>query len=256
MSHNRHDRQGFVWSWVSAVVAAFFLVPVLALLIFGRSNPVQDGTSFRQAAEVTLSTTLVSTLLIAVLGTIYAFWYCKSSFRLKEWVNGILLLPMVLPPAAAGIGLLLAYGRSGLLKTEIPFTQAAVVLAQIFVAGPIYFRAASSAFRAVDPQVTAAARADGASSLQLLLKVYLPICLPSLLSGLLLAWARAVGEFGATILFAGSLPGVTQTVPVAIYQGFESDLGAAIWLSIALLAFAATVLMVCHRLQTLYDPIA
>jgi molybdate transport system permease protein len=161
-------------------------------------------------------------------------------------VGTLIELPAVLPPSVAGIALLVAFGHAGLigkhLPFEIPFTALAVILAQLFVASPFFLRPAAEAFRATDKDVLDAARIDGAGSMALGRHIVWPNVKPTYLGSLCLAWARALGEFGATLLFAGSFAGTTQTAPLAIYDAFETDLDAAKALGVLLLIFAALIL--------------
>ena len=160
-------------------------------------------------------------------------------------------LPIVLPPMVAGIAMLEVFGRNGwlgvplgFLGISLPFTTGAVVLSQVFVAGPFFVRAARVGFADVDPAIREACYVDGASEVQLFRHVMVPVAQRALLSGLVLAWARALGEFGATIFFAGNREGVTQTMPLAIFIGFESNLSLAVGLSFVLLVTSVVVLMV------------
>src|SRR4029453_6400260 len=165
-------------------------------------------------------------------------------------------LPMVLPPSVAGIALLLAFGRMGLagawlqntFGVSLAFTPTAVVLAQTFVASPFYIKAAAIALGGVEMDLKQAAALDGASSLQTSRYVTVPLAWTGLVSGAVMSWARALGEFGATILFAGNLPGVTQTMPLAIYLGFESNLDIAITLSVILMVCAFVALLLAKLL--------
>ncbi|HEV8551521.1 MAG TPA: ABC transporter permease subunit, partial [Polyangiaceae bacterium] len=161
---------------------------------------------------------------------------------------------IVLPPAVAGLGLLLAFGREGIvgrhfaaLGVGVPFTSAAVVLAQVFVSAPFFIEAAISAFRAIEPDLFVIARSLGATPLTVLFRVALPLAVPGLVSGAALSWARALGEFGATLMFAGSLSGRTQTLPLAIYAALETDLRAARALSLVLVAVAFVLLVGLQR---------
>jgi molybdate transport system permease protein len=158
---------------------------------------------------------------------------------------------MLLPPSVAGVALLVAFGRRGLLGPaldgvgiQIAFTQVAVIMAQVFVASPFFVKAAISAFAAVDRELEQAAAVDGASPLGAFWRITLPLSASALFGGVVMTWARALGEFGATIIFAGNFPGRTQTMPLAIYIGFEIDLRVALTLSAILLAIAFTVLLV------------
>jgi molybdate transport system permease protein len=164
-------------------------------------------------------------------------------------------LPMVLPPAVAGIALLLAFGRRGLfgqylndMGIDIAFTQTAVVLAQLFVAAPFYVKAAAVGFAAIDQELEQAAALDGANGWQIFRLITLPLAWTALLGGAVMTWARALGEFGATIIFAGNFPGRTQTMPLAIYLGFELDLNIALTLAVILLAVSFLVLLVIKGL--------
>ena len=161
---------------------------------------------------------------------------------------------IVLPPAVAGLALLLTFGRRGLLGTplaaagiELPFTTAAVVLAGLFVAAPFYVRAARSGFLSVPRELEEAARVEGASEWQVFRFVSVPVAAPALFGGAILCWARALGEFGATIMFAGQFMGRTQTMPLAIYAALESDLDAALALSVLLLAISFALLLLFRR---------
>jgi molybdate transport system permease protein len=162
---------------------------------------------------------------------------------------------MVLPPSVAGIALLVAFGRRGLLGryladagVELAFTQAAVVLAQTFVAAPFYIKAAIAGFAGVDRDLEQAAQIDGAGPWQVLRHITLPLAATALIGGAVMTWARALGEFGATIIFAGNFPGRTQTMPLAIYIGFELDLDIALTLAVILLGTSFAVLFVVKRL--------
>jgi molybdate transport system permease protein len=167
----------------------------------------------------------------------------------------LLDLPMVLPPAVAGIALLVAFGRRGLvgaylneLGITLAFTQTAVVLAQLFVAAPFYIKAAIAGFGAVDQDLEQAAALDGASGWGIFRYITVPLAWPTLFSGAVMTWARALGEFGATIIFAGNFPGRTQTMPLAIYIGFELDLNVALTLAVILLAISFGVLFIVKGL--------
>ncbi len=206
------------------------------------------------ALVISLKTTLVSLVLVIVCGTAFALVIHRTRGALSGGLEVLVTLPAIMPPSVAGIALLLAFGRQGLLGStfshwgiSIAFTPIAVVMAQTFVAAPFYVREAANAFQAIDPTYLEAATLDGASAWQSLRWVTLPVIAPFLLTGAVLAWARALGEFGATILFAGSLQGVTQTLPLAIYLGFETDLEQAKAIAVLLLV-AAVFLLVLLRL--------
>jgi len=180
----------------------------------------------------------------------------RIDFRGKAWIELLVDLPIVLPPSVAGLGLLLAFGRRGLLGgalevlgISLPFSTAAVIVAQVFVAGPLFVRAARIGFASIDRQLEEAAHTEGASQWQLFRFVMIPAAFPALLSGALLCWARALGEFGATILFAGNLIGRTQTMPLAIFVALESNREVATVLSLLLLIVSAGFLVLLRRLE-------
>ena len=216
----------------TAAILGFVLLPVLA--IFARLPPGSLVAQLHsevavQALLVSLKTSLIALALVVVTGTPTAFVLARSSSRWNPLLTTLLELPLVLPPAVAGIGLLAAFGRAGLLGSqlralgiEIPFTQVAVVMALAFVAIPFYVRQAVASFAAIDPQLLAASRTLGAGPVRTFACVALPVAAPGLSAGATLAWARALGEFGATIMFAGSFQGVTQTLSLAIYTQFEA----------------------------------
>ena len=236
------------------VVAVVFLgLPVLA--IFLRVPPgdlvAQLGEErARDALLISLKTSLIAHAFILLVGTPAAYLLANSSFRGRTLVVSLIELPLVLPPAVAGLGLFAAFGRSGLLGSElralgleIPFTQLAVVLAICFVASPFYVRSAIAAFEAVDPALPAAARTLGAGPYRVFARIALPLALGGLGAGSTLAFARGLGEFGATIMFAGSLPGRTQTAPLAIYAAFDDDFDVALALGALLVIVSAALLL-------------
>jgi molybdate transport system permease protein len=183
-----------------------------------------------QALQLSLVTTLTTLLLVITFGTPVAYFNARHSYHGKRMIETLIDLPIVLPPAVAGIALLLAFGRRGLLGQyfgilgiNIAFTTTAVILAQTFVSSPFYIRQATTSFEDVDPDYERAAHTLGASGAGTFFRVTVPIALNGLVSGALMTWARALGEFGATIIFAGNFQGVTQTMPLAIYS--ELDIG-------------------------------
>jgi molybdate transport system permease protein len=204
-----------------------------------------------QALGVSLGTTLIATLAIIITGTPVAFFLSRHKLPGQRIIDTLIDLPTVLPPAVAGLALLLAFGRRGLLGStldlvgiQIAFTRAAVVLAQVFIAAPFYVKSAVIGFSGIDPELEQAASLDGASGWQIFRYVLLPLSWSALVSGSMLSWARALGEFGATIIFAGNFPGQTQTMPLAIYVGFEINLDVALTLSVILLALSFVALMI------------
>ncbi len=196
---------------------------------------------------LSLKTTLVSLVIIVVVGTPVAYVLTlRERCAAKDALTTLLELPLVMPPAVAGIALLSAFGARGTvggpLGLEIPFTTTAVVIAQIFVASPFYLRQAQSAFAALHAATLEAARASGASATRTLLRIAVPLAAGGLVTGAVLAWARALGEFGATLIFAGSFRGVTETAPLAIYGELDSDINAALALSAVLVLISFAVL--------------
>lgn len=242
----------------AAAAAAFALLialPVVAILDRAAGSGIVADVARRpavlQALRITALTSGLSLAITGLLGTPFAYLLARRSFPGRALLDSLVELPMVLPPTVAGIGLLMAFGRRGLLGPwlerlgiQLPFTLAAVVLAQVFVAGPFYVRAARSGFQAVDPELELVARTLGVPDRQVFWRVTVPLALPSLLAGLTMAWARALGEFGATIMFAGSLPGRTQTMTVAIYTELERDLDAALAMAALLVGVSFAVLVV------------
>jgi molybdate transport system permease protein len=238
---------------------AFLSLPLLALLVRADlatlpANAVQREVL--QAIGLSLSTSLVATVLAVLLGTPLAYLLARHRFRGRVLLETLIDLPMVLPPAVAGIALLMAFGRRGLLGEhlsvlgiEIAFTQAAVVLAQMFVAAPFFVKSALAGFSRVERDAEDAAQIDGATGWAVFQRITLPLSWPMLFSGAIMTWARALGEFGATIIFAGNFPGRTQTMPLAIYIGFELNLNTALTLSIVLLLVSFLVLALVKGLM-------
>ena len=204
----------------------------------------------QQALSLSLGTTAVTMVIVVTLGTPLAYLLARRRFSGAAAVEALVDLPIVLPPAVAGIALLVTFGRNGVLGRwldqagiTVGFTTVAVIMAQIFVAAPFYVIAARGGFARVDRDLEAVAADLGAPPGKVLRTVTLPLVAPSLIAGAVLAWARALGEFGATIMFAGNFPGVTQTMPLAIYGRFGAgDLPAALLLSVVLLIASLVVL--------------
>jgi molybdate transport system permease protein len=202
------------------------------------------------ALLVSVKTTAIAQALILLLGTPTAYVLARR-FRGREALVTLVELPLVLPPAVAGLGLLAAFGRTGLLETSFPFTQTAVVLAVAFVASPLYIRAAIAAFEAVDPDLVAASRTLGAGLPRTFFRIVLPLARPGLTAGAALAFARGLGEFGATIMFAGSLRGVTQTLPLAVYSEFDVNFDVALAVSALLIVVSAALLVTLKWLPSI-----
>jgi molybdate transport system permease protein len=208
-----------------------------------------------QAMGVSLRTTLTSLVLILLLGTPLAYLMGRHQFRFKKTLDTLIDLPTVLPPSVAGVALLMTLGRRGLIGgwledmgINLAFSTAAVVIAQAFIAAPFYVRAATLGFAGIDQEIEQAAQLDGANRWQVFRFVILPLSRFALLSGGMMSWARALGEFGATMIFAGNLPGRTQTMPTAIYLGFERDLDSALTLSVILVVISFLSLLVIRLL--------
>ena len=236
-----------------AVVVTFVGLPLVALFAYGTPSGFLNSLSTQmlvEAIQLSLVTTLTTLLIVITFGTPVAYFNARHSYRGKRIIETLIDLPIVLPPAVAGIALLLAFGRRGLLGqylnilgVNIAFTTTAVILAQIFVSSPFYIRQATTSFEDVDPGYERAAHTLGASSAGTFFRVTVPIALNGLVSGALMTWARALGEFGATIIFAGNLPGVTQTMPLAIYTALDSDLDAAVYLAVILVLISFAVIV-------------
>jgi molybdate transport system permease protein len=247
----------------SGLALGFLVLPILAIfvhvspatLIDQFSNPVVTD-----ALIVSFKTTLIAQVLVLLFGTPLAYLLASRRFPGRALCVTLVELPLVLPPAVAGIGLLTAFGRFGLLGStlrwagiSIPFTQTAVTIAVAFVASPLYVRQAIAAFEAVDPNLVAASRTLGAGPARTFFRVVLPLARSGLAAGEALAFARGLGEFGATIMFAGSLQKVTQTLPLAIYAEFEINFDVTLAIS-ALLVLISAALLISLKLTALWQP--
>jgi molybdate transport system permease protein len=243
----------------SLILLVFFSLPLIALIHRSIAPDFFANALSKQvfqALKLSLVTSSITTLITVVLGTPLAYLLARWKFRFKAWLELILDLPIVLPPSVAGLALLIAFGRRGLIGAflsdigfNIPFTTTAVIMAQFFVAAPLYIRSARIGFAHVDKQLEESAYVEGANQLQLFYEIMIPIAVRALASGAILTWTRALGEFGATILFAGNLEGVTQTMPIAIYIGFERNLGVAMALSVVLILVSVILLMITKQLD-------
>lgn len=240
-----------------AVGVGFLSLPIVALLL---RVPLADFADYmgrpivRDALWLSLFTSLCSLLLMTLFGTPLAYLLGRRQFRGKRLLETLVEIPLVMPPAVAGIALLLAFGRRGLLGPmlegaglDIAFSTAAVVLAQTFVAAPFYVRAARTGFQGVPADLVASAATEGAGGWARFRHILLPLAMPGIFGGAVMAWSRALGEFGATILFAGNFEGRTQTMPLAIYTALESDLNAAIVIS-AILVVVSFALLISFKL--------
>jgi molybdate transport system permease protein len=242
-----------------ALALVFLTLPVVA--IFADTSPGRlvdslDDPVARDALWLSLKTTVAALIIIILVGTPAAYLLATRSFPGRAIVQTLLELPLVLPPAAAGIALLAALGPNGILGDaledagiQLVLQTSGVIVALVFVAAPFYLRQAESAFAAVPPTVMQASRTLGASEARTFLRVAIPTARPGLLAGAALAWGRALGEFGATLMFAGSFRGVTQTVPLAIYDRFAVDFPGALALS-AVLVCVSFVLLLSVKLVT------
>ena len=238
---------------VIALVMGFLLVPIVALVTYqppGRLISELGKPVTTDAIVVSLKTNAVAMLLALGLGTPLAYLVGRRRFRGRKLVITLIELPLVMPPAVAGIGLLVAFGRLGLLGhalsvlgIDVVFTPAAVVMAIVFVASPFYIRGAIGAFEAIDPTLIDVAATLGAGPLRRMLRVAIPLARSGLAASAALAFARGIGEFGATILFAGSFQGVTQTLPTAVYSLFDANLDQAVAIGVLLLAIAGAILL-------------
>lgn len=232
-----------------AVLLAFLFMPLISVFI--SRSPLELISNLNtnlayQALLLSLETTLVSLAIIVVFGTPLAYWVAKYSFRGKRFLEVALQMPIVVPPAVAGVGLILVFGNRGLLGEVlggVAFTTVAVVMAQVFISAAFYVFAARQAFEAVDDELLAVSHTLGESPWRTFWRITVPLALPGLLSGAALSLARALGEFGATIVFAGNLPGSTQTLPLAIYTALQSNFDVAIAISALLLSVAFVLLL-------------
>lgn len=242
----------------AAAVGLVLLVVLLALPLAGLVTRIPFATLIDRLREpvvldalrLSLVTSVASTGLVVALGLPVAHQLASREFPGKRLIELLVDLPMVLPPTVAGVALLTAFGRAGLaggvlhaVGVSLPFTTLGVVVAQAFVAAPFFIRATRAGLTAVEPRYRDAAATLRSPPSYTFLRVMLPLALPSLLAGAAMSWARALGEFGATITFAGNMPGVTQTMPLAVYIALQSDLDAAIALSVLLLAVSVAILL-------------
>lgn len=244
--------------WGTAILSAVFMVAYIVVpmaILVASSMSVMRGQGISRdvalpALRLTLISSTVATTLAVWGGTPLAYIVARRLLRGRSLLMSIVGLPLVVPPVVAGIALLMTFGRYGPLGTllrmagvEVPFTPAAVVLADLFVAGPLYVESARVGFAAVPQEVEEAAVLDGATPWDVFARVALPLALPHVESGALLCWARAVSEFGATLMFAGNLPGRTQTMSLAIMTALERDLGTTLLLSVLLLGTACGIFL-------------
>lgn len=245
-------------SAVAALFALFLGLPVLTLvgraILDGSLATAITSAVVLDALWLSLVTTAISLVITVTLGLPLAFVLARRRFRGKGWLEAIVDLPIVLPPSVAGLALLLVFGRRGLLAApfevlgiSVPFTTIAVILAQTFVSAPFFIRSARTGIAGVDRDLEDAARVDGASERQLFRSITVPLASAALAGGLVMSWARSLGEFGATIMFAGNIEGRTQTLPLVVYSEFQGgDLDASI-AAAAILVLAAFGVLVAVR---------
>jgi molybdate transport system permease protein len=247
----------------AAVALGFLLLPIVA--IFARVSPAKLVAQLSRpvvadAIVVSLKTSAVAQALVLLVGTPTAYFLATRRFRGRSLLVVLVELPLVLPPAVAGIGLIAAFGRLGLLGDtlnafgiQLGLTQAAVVIAVAYVSSPLYIRQAIATFESIDPNLVAASRTLGAGPARTFFRVAFPLARRGLAAGEALSFARGLGEFGATIMFAGNVQGVTQTLPLAIYQAFGTDFTTALAMS-ALLVVISGALLVALRVTLQWQP--
>lgn len=241
-----------------AIAMAFIALPVIALFL---RSPLESILAAMQdpvvleALRLSLMTSSITTIVVVMMGTPIAYVSARFNYFGKEIADSLIDLPVIMPPAVAGIALLVAFGRMGLVGQylssfgiSIAFTTLAVIIAQVFVSSPFYIRQARTSFEDVDVAFENAARTLGASRVYTFFHVILPIAMNGLFSGAIMAFARSLGEFGATIMFAGNFQGRTQTMPLAIYTAMQGDLDVSLCLSIILVAFSFAVIVIVKTL--------
>jgi molybdate transport system permease protein len=250
----RRERVPVVVAALAAIGAAFFIVPLVGLVVrspWRNALTALTAPETLAALELSLVASFSATVVALVLGVPLAWVYARAEFPGRDLLRALTTLPLVLPPVVGGIALLLAFGRRGLVGSWLdstfgitfPFTTAGVVMAEAFVAMPLLILTVEAGLRSMDRRYEDAARTLGASRWRVFTRVTLPLIRPSLFAGAVLCWARALGEFGATIIFAGNFPGVTQTMPLAVYQLLETNQEASFILSLVLLLVSLAVLV-------------
>ncbi len=243
---------------IVAVVLAFLALPIVALVTYQPVGSLLHGFDSSVATDaivVSLQTNLIALAIMLSLGTPFAYILARTRFRGRSLVITVVEVPLVMPPAVAGLALLVAFGRLGLLggtlgsvSIDLAFTKAAVVIAILFVASPFYLRGAIAAFEAIDGNLLDVAGTLGAGGVRQMLRVAVPLAGGGLGAAAAVAFARGVGEFGATILFAGSFQGTTQTLPLAVYSLFDANLDQAIAIGVLLIVVSAAILLVSKLL--------
>lgn len=243
---------------IVGVALAFLFLPLISVfismplpqLIHDLNTPVAYT-----ALALSLRTSVIALSLMVILGTPTAYWIARGNFPGRQVLRAAVQMPVVSPPAVAGVGLLLVFGQLGLLghtltvlHISFAFNAAAVVMAQLFIGAPFYLSSAIQAFENLDQRLLEASRTLGASSASTFFRVIVPLASPGLVTGFALGWGRALGEFGATMMFAGNLPGKTQTLPLAIYTAMQSNLQVAVAMSALLLVVSFALLVVVMAL--------
>ncbi len=248
-----------------AVVLAFLLLPIVALVSYQPLHDLFHNFGAKVATDailVSLKTNAIALAIMVALGTPFAYIVARHRFPGRTILVTLVELPLVMPPAVAGLGLLVAFGRFGLLGhtlnvlgLNLAFTQGAVVMAILFVASPFYIRFAVAAFEAVDPDLLDVAATLGAGPARRLVRIAIPLASGGLGAGATLGFARGLGEFGATILFAGSFQGTTQTLPLAVYSLFDANLDQAVAIGVLLIIVAAAILLASKLLVHSWSPL-
>ncbi|MCH2503083.1 MAG: ABC transporter permease [Dehalococcoidia bacterium] len=249
----RDNPAGILGSGGAVLFVLFIGIPVIALLIRAaqQSNFLDavTGDTALTALRLSLFTSVISMAVVVLLGTPFAYLLARSDRLWVRVVDSLVELPLVLPPVVAGVAMLMAFGRNGLIGSglesiglHISFTTTAVVFAQIFVASPFFVRSAKLGFQSVAKDYEDVAQTLGVSPLRTFFRITLPLAAPAMFTGLGVAWARALSEFGATMMFAGNLTGETQTMPLAIMSAMETSLDGALALSVMLLAGSVLLL--------------
>ena len=241
-----------IMAFFIAIMLGFLFVPLLSVFVSMPPGELFEKLNTQisyQALYLSLGTTIIALIIIILLGTPVAYWLAKSHFWGNRVVRVLIQMPIVSPPAVAGVGLLLIFGRIGWLGSTLSFfglsfsfNIQAVIMAQVFISAPFYISSAMQAFETIDEKFLAVSRTLGVSRWKTFWRVSIPLSSAGLLTGAALSWGRALGEFGATMMFAGNLPGKTQTLPLAIYTAMQSDNKVAIAMS-ALLLFISFVLL-------------
>lgn len=242
-----------VWG-IALLMLAFIILPLLAILVRAASGGIGSiaelgNQNVVKAVGLSLITTPISMICVILLGLPLAYIIVHYQFPFKRAFNLLIEMPVMMPPVVAGLGLLMAFGRRGLFGpfleasgVSVPFSTAAVVVAQVFVSAPFFIRAAQSGFQSIPHEMEEAASIDGADKGRIFWSIWLPLSWSHLMKGLVLSWARALGEFGATVLFAGNLSGRIQTMPLLVYSSLENDIYSALWVGLILIGVSLLLL--------------